>query len=146
MLPKAKWCGIINEGHCYGGWATLSLHQGGVQIHRKEERWLTQVLPVRSTQVAWSGGSIWFSIATTMDELPKVYVAPVHAVSRVKWLLSMITVDRTFVSKADFKHRYMYSPRITKFVTAAGNKYFIYIDQLTYFITVPWKLKSTSLV
>lgn len=71
----------------------MSLHPGAVQIHCKEERWLTQVLPAGSQQEA-------FSIATTTDELPQGHTARTHAVSRVKWLLNMTTFGYTFVPKA----------------------------------------------
>lgn len=75
----------------------MSLHLGAVQIHCKEERWLTQVLPAGSTQHDLGEA---FSIATTMDELSQGHTAHMHAVSRVKQLLNMTTVSHIFVSKA----------------------------------------------
>lgn len=42
----------------------------------------------------------WFSLATTMDEVAQGHTAPLHAVSRAKWLLNMTTIGHILVPKA----------------------------------------------
>lgn len=108
VLSKER-SGIMNEGDCSRSWATLALCQGGTHRHCKEERWSLKSCPEEAQRQHELGEAQAFPLLPpSMNYIcglwcifvlvqPKAHIAPIHAASRAKWLLGMITTDHTFV-------------------------------------------------